>query len=181
MHYTMNMVYNFYSSLLNRIISFLLAFSLLAVTFTFAVDENVKQEFSVLYRATSICEYYNSLTNLSYDIINKVLKSANVNISFANTKTNTTKNKKTNKKNSRFDFVQPNNENSIKNLTAQKLSLTNIVFVPDNLKFYSIENYTLVNNIFILFFILLSFCYFARGNIDDNINFYNRTKENRLV
>ena len=109
------------------------------------------------------------------------LKSANINLSYTSTKTETTKNKKTNKKHNRFDFAQLDNKNGIKSFNVTNLSLTNTLFSTENFKLHQEENYILTNTIFILLFLFLGFCYFARGNIDDNIKFYNKRIENRLV
>lgn len=171
---------NYLSSLLNKTVSFLLALSLLAATFSFAADENVKQDFSILYKATSICEYYSSLANFSYEMIDKVLKSANINLSYSSTKTNSTNNKKKNKQNTRFDFVEPNNENDIKNLKSVNLYYGSVLFFENSFKIYTLENIISINNIFVLLFLFFGFCYFARGNIEDNIKFYKKIKD-RLV
>ncbi len=173
-------ILNRFSLISNKLISFLLAFSLLAATFSFASDENIRQEFSLLYKATSICEYYNSVTNFSYEVISKVLKSANVNLTCSSAKAKNSKKEKQNKTNSRLDFVQPNNENILKTFKSAD-SFDNILFFNNNFKFSRSEDISFINSfITLLFMVLLNFCYFARGNID-NIKFYNKTVKNRLV
>ena len=67
-----------FTFLFNKFVAFLLIFSLSVLSFSFSADENVKQEINTLYNATSISDYYKSITNFSYTLINKILESANV-------------------------------------------------------------------------------------------------------
>ena len=172
---------NCLSSLYNKTISFLLALSLLAATFSFAADDKIKQEFSALYKSTSICEYYNSMTKFSYGIISKVLKSSNINFAYTSKKTENSKDKKQSKKNNRFDFVQSNNESDLKIFKSMNLLYGSIFFSGNNFKFHSSDNTVFINNIIVLLFIFFGFCCLARGNIDNDIKFYNKIIKYCLV
>ena len=65
-------------SFLNKFVVLLITISLLFVSFSFNFEKNIKQELSNLYEATSVCACYNTITNFSYVIINKILESTKI-------------------------------------------------------------------------------------------------------
>ena len=106
----------FCSSFFYKVVSFLLTISLLSVSFSFSFDENVKQKLNDLYEATSVCEYYNTITNFSYGIINKILESAKITLTeTAAQKDNTEKKEKENNNQNNLYFVKSTNEKEINN------------------------------------------------------------------
>lgn len=174
----------FYFLFINRFIALLLTISLLSVSFSFNFDKNIKQEFNTLYKATSVCEYYNAVTNFSYGIINKILKSANMVSKDETCSQSNNAEKKDTKNNNRSDlcFVQLTNERE----TNHTINFSNFS------SFYSLLNSNirfdfLLNKIFLKFHIFELSCiptffhYFARGNIEDNILNNNLLTGNRLV
>lgn len=174
----------FYFLFINRFVALLLTISLLSISFSFNFDKNIKQEFNTLYKATSVCEYYTTLTNFSYGIINKILKSVNM-VSKDETCSQKNKTEKKDTKNSDSSdlyFVQLTNEKEANHI----MNFSN--FSP----FYSLLNSNicfafLLNKIFFKFHIFELNCiqtffhYFARGNIEGNILINNLLIENRLV
>ena len=120
--------FNFCSSLFNRVIALLVTISLLSVSFSFNFDKNIKKEFNVLYEATSVCEYYNTLTNFSYGIINKILESTNIVLTEANSQKSNTekKEKEENNEQNNLYFVKSNNEKEI--TTSKKFNIYNLNF-----------------------------------------------------
>lgn len=168
-------------SFFNKSIALLVIVSLLSISFSFNIDENVKQELNTLYKSTSICEYYNTLTNFSYGIINKILESTNI---FLADKTSQSDNNKEESKNSaeqnNLYFVKTTNETKIS--TSKNINNYNISMLCE-------QNYStpLLNKIIFKFHTLklscitLLFCYFARDSIGENINIINIIKGFRLV
>ncbi len=174
---------NSFLSVFNKSIALLVIFSILSVTFSFNIDENIKQDLNTICKATSVSDYYRSLTNFSYNIIGKILESTN--ISLTGTKTqeeNKDTQKKANNKES-LTFVKTDNEIKIKapNLLTN-YNFYDFGFIPstgNNFKFllnkFFFHIHTLKLSLATMFC-----CYFARGNIDI-INLNNIIKENRLV
>ena len=170
---------NLFVSFFNKSIALSVIFSLLSVSFCFNIDKKFKHEINTLYKSTSICEYYNSLANFSYGIINKILESTNIFLVDKSSQSNN--NNKENKKNSeqnKLYFVKTTTENDLK--TSLSKDFNGFAFS------LLCKDSTLLNNIIFKFHIFkltcttILFCYFARGNIDI-INFNNIMKENRLV
>jgi len=176
--------FDFCSSFFNKIVVLLITISLLSVSFSFNFDKNTKQELNDLYKATSVCEYYNAITNFSYGIINKILKSTDIistNDDFSQKED--TPEKATKEFNSTdLCFVQLTNEEGIKFL---KNFNTFYFFCPLLDTYFSFN--LLLNKIFFKFHIFELSCiqtffhYFARGNIEENILINNILMENRLV
>ena len=169
-----------FTFLFNRLVTFVLIFSLSVLSFSFTTDENVKQEINTLYNATSISEYYNSITNFSYTLINKILESANVVLTEKSSKKrNDNKQNKTTKE--KLDFVKLNSEKEIKFLNNHSSVFYNILF--DTYTFFYDLAINVVPNLydFNSFYIKTNCCYFARGNIENIININNIAIENRLV
>lgn len=171
---------NLFISFFNKCLALLVIFSLLSISFSFNIDETVKQEFGVLYKSTSISEYYNSITNFSYGIINKILESTNINLVSTTSQKNEAENK--DKKSSGqkdLYFVKTTTENDLK----LSKNFDNCGFSLLNEKSYSTP---LLNKIIFKFYtfklmcITILFCYFARDNIED-INIINITGKVRLV
>ena len=174
---------SFCSSFFNKIIALLLTVSLLSVSFSFNFDKGIKQELNALYEATSVCEYYNTLTNFSYGIINKILESTNIVLTETSSQKDKTENKdqKNNKQNDLY-FVKSTNEKEINHLK----SFNTIPFFNTLLNKNICFNFLLNKNIFNFLIFQLSctmtfFCYFARRSIDDNIIINNILIKNRLV
>ncbi len=162
------------SSFFYKIVSFLLTISLLSVSFSFSFDENIKQKLNNLYEATSVCEYYNTITNFSYGIINKILESTKITLNEQSPQKNNTekKEKESNQQNNLY-FVKSTNEKEINN--SKKISNYNFpslnVFFSGNTDFnFLINNFVYRIYTFKLTCITLLLCYFARDNIDENIN-----------
>ena len=176
--------FGFCSSFFNKIVVSLITISLLSVSFSFNFDKNIEQEFNTLYKATSVCEYYNTITNFSYGIINKILKSANMISTDVVSSQKSNEEKKDTKNNNPSDlyFVQLTNEKEANHI----MNFSNFS------SFYSLLNSNicfnlLLNKIFFKFHIFELSCiqtffhYFARGNIEGNILINNLLIENRLV
>jgi hypothetical protein len=165
-------------------VSFLLTISLLSVSFSFSFDKNVKEKLNILYEATSVCEYYNTLTNLSYGIINKILESTKITLTEKTSqKDNTEKKEKENSNQNNLYFVNSTNEKEIN--SSKKINNYNFpslnVFFNDNTGFnFLINNFVYRIYTFKLTCITLLLCYFARDNIDD-ININKIIKKVRLV
>ena len=169
-----------FTFLFNKFVTFVLIFSLSVLSFSFSADENIKQELNTLYNATSISDYYNSITNFSYTLINKILESANVVLTEKSSKKrNDNKQNKTTKE--KFDFVKLNTEKEIKFLNNHSSVFYNILF--DTYIFFYDLPINVIPNLYDFgsFYIKTDYCYFARGNIEDIININNTVKENRLV
>ena len=174
---------NSFLSVFNKSIALLVTISLLSITVFFNIDENVKQDLNTICKATSISDYYRSVTNFSYNVINKILESTN--IFLTNTKTQKenkdTQKKETNKEN--LAFVKTDNENKIK---VSKF-FNNYNFCDFSYLSTAGNNFKFLLNSFFFHIHTLKLslatmfcCYFARGNIDI-INLNNIIKENRLV
>lgn len=171
------------SSFFYKIVSFLLTVSLLSVSFSFSFDENIKQKLNDLYKATSVCEYYNTITNFSYGIINKILESTKINLTEETTtqKNNTEKKESNNQYN--LYFVNSTNEKEINN--SKKINNYNFsslnVFCSSNEDFgFSLNQFVYRIYMLNLTCITLLLCFFARDNIDD-ININRIIKKVRLV
>ena len=173
---------NLFIPLFNKIIVYMIIFSLLSVSFSFNIHENIKQELNDLYKATSVCEYYNTITNFSYGIINKILESTNIVL------TNSTKNNNERKENNTkrvnyLDFVQPKNEHNIKNFKSINNNFINKLLYCFNENNYFQKSilikYIYNSKTFMLMF--YKFYYYARGNIEDIINFNNIKKTHKRL
>ena len=177
-------MYNFklFPSLFNKIIIFFMIISLLSLSFSFNFDKNIKQELNTLYEATSFCEYYNSITNFSYSIINKILESTNIVLEKGFPQKNKDTNNNSNKDKKTLDFVQLNKQqekSNLKNFVSNDLVCYGLLQLNNKITyFYKILIFEL--HILQLVIIGLFFCYFARRNIDENI-ILNNILENRLV
>ncbi len=176
---------NSFLSVFNKSIALLVTISLLSISFAFNMDENVKKELDTLYKSTSICEYYNSITNFSYGIINKILESTK--IVLVDKTSQSDKNKEENKKNTeqnKLYFVKTTNETKVsssRNLQNSGFSFVSSLISTDN-SFNLLLNKNIFKFcIFKLSCIVLLFCYFARDNIGENININNIIKRFRLV
>ena len=171
---------NLFVSFFNKSIALLVIFSLLSISFSFNIDENVKQEIDTLYKSTSICEYYNSLAKFSYGVINKILESTNI---FLTDKTSQSDNNKEESKKSgeqnNLYFVKTTTENDLK--VSKNVNNCSVSLLNENS--YSTP---LLNNIIFKFHtfkltcITILFCYFARDSIGENI-INNITGKIRLV
>ena len=175
--------FNSFLSLLNKSIALLITFSLLSISFSFYFDENIKRELNILYEATSVCEYYNTITNFSYGIINKILESTKIVLKDTASKNSSKEKKNDTKQNNKIEFVKVENEKELKAVNT---------FSDNDLSFvYTFGSSTKIMNIlktFVLDFYTLFlnkqnllFCYFPRGNIDTNININSIIEEIRLV
>ena len=177
--------FNLCSSFFNKFISIFLTISLLSVSFSFYFDENIKRELNILYEATSVCEYYNTITNFSYGIINKILESTNINLTETTSQKNNTDKKENNKneQNSLY-FVKTGSEKEIRD--SNKISnyntlQSNIFLINNNNCFnFLLENVTYNLYTFKLICITFFLCYCARDNIED-ININNIIRKVRLV
>lgn len=167
--------------LFNKFISLLLIFSLSVLSFSFSADENIKQEIGVLYSATSISNYYNSITKISYNLINKILESANVVVNVTSSQKEKNKKEQKNKNNKNLDLLKLNAEKEIKLSDTYHSSFYTVLFDAHIFSYQTVSGS--VRNLFVygLFYIKTSFCYFARGNIDNIININNIMEGNRLV
>ncbi|MBQ3942696.1 MAG: hypothetical protein II669_00075 [Elusimicrobia bacterium] len=175
--------FGLFLSFINKSIALLIIFALLSVSFSFNINANIKEEFNSLYKTTSISEYYNSIANFSYGIINKILESTKIVLKDTASK-NSSKGKKNNtKQNNKIEFVKVENEKELKAVNT---------FSDNDLSFvYTFGSSTKIMNIlktFVLDFYTLFlnkqnllFCYFPRGNIDTNININSIIEEIRLV
>ena len=174
---------NSFLSVFNKSIALLVTISLLSISVFFNIDENIKQDLNTICKATSISDYYRSVTKFSYNIIGKILESTNISLTGTRTQK---ENKDTQKKAANKEtltFVKTDNENQIK---VSKL-LTNynfydFSFIPstgNNFKFLLNKNFFHIHTLKLSLATMFC-CYFARGNIDI-INLNNIIKENRLV
>ena len=180
-------MYNFslYSSFLNKFIALFVTITLLFVSFSFRFEANLKQELNNLYEATSVCEYYNTITNFSYGIINKILESTNINLTTPVSQ-NDKAGKKEEPKNNQDNlyFVKSTNERESANIKTFNYSN---IYLYDILLSQNIYSSMLLNKIFLKFHIFkishipTIFCYLARGNIDDIIKINNILKDIRFV
>lgn len=173
---------NLFVSFFNKSIALLVIFSLLSISFSFNIDENVKQEIDTLYKSTSICEYYNSLAKFSYGVINKILESTNIFLTYKTSQSDNNKeeSKKSGEQNNLY-FVKTTTENDLKISLSKDLNDYSLSLLGG--ESYStplLSNIVFKFHMFKLTCITVLFCYFARGNIDI-INFNNMIKENRLV
>ena len=173
---------NLFLSFFNKTIALLITFSLLSISFSFNIDENIKQEFGTIYKSTSISEYYNSIANFSYGIINKILESTKI-VLVDKTSQNGSKkeeNKKSNSQNDLF-FVKTTNETKLgtsKNLDNNNHNISLLgekscsapLLSESVFKFHTLK----------LICITMLFCYFARDGIED-ININNIIEKIRLV
>ena len=177
--------FNLYSLFFNKLISLLVTISLLSVSFFFYFDENIKQELNILYEATSVCEYYNTITNFSYGIINKILESTNITLTeTASTQNNTDKKEKTNNEQNNLYFVKSTNEKEIsesKKINDYNAIVSNIFLINTTQLNILLKNFTYHFCTFkLICIIIILFCYFARNNIE-SININNIIKKVRLV
>ncbi len=180
-------MYNFNrcSSFLNKFITLLVTISLLSVSFSFNFEENIKQELNTLYEATSVCEYYNAITNFSYDIINKILESTNIALTEKSTQKNGAekKNQKSSTKNNLY-FVKSANEKELNNssfFNHYKFYSSDILLNKEIYFVFTLNKIIIKFHIFKLSRVKTIFCYFARGNIDSILNITNKIKLLRLV
>ena len=162
--------FNYCLTFFNKIIIWLVTISLLSVSFSFNFDGKIKQELNTLCEATSISDYYNTLTNLSYGIINKILESTNISLAEKVSQENNTEKEeeKSNTQNNLY-FVKSTNEKEVTNsikfnyykfYLSDMLSVKNISFILSlNKIFLKFQNIGFI-------YIKNAFCYFARGNID---------------
>ena len=172
--------FNLFLSFFNKTIALLITFSLLSISFSFNIDKNIKQEFGTLYKSTSICEYYNSIANFSYGVINKILESTNIFLIDRTSKNDTNKeeSKKSNNQNDLY-FVKTTTEKELK--VSEKVGDYNFSLLGNGS--YSA---LLLNDIISKFHTLklscitMIFCYFARDSIGD-ININNIIGKVRLV
>lgn len=177
--------FNLCLSFLNKFIALFVTISLLSVSFSFNFDENIKQELNTLYEATSVCEYYNTITNFSYGIINKILESTNIVSTVSSSQKDNTdkKEEKTNKDYSLY-LLKSSNEKENSNLKIFDHYNFSLFYILLNRNFYFnflLNNFFFKLHIFKLDTITTFFCYFARGNIDYIINFNNIIRNLRLV
>ena len=180
-------MYNFKwcSLFLNKFITLLVTISLLSVSFSFNFEENIKQELNTLYEATSVCEYYNAITNFSYGIINKILESTNIVLTEKTTQKNNAekKDQKDSTKNNLY-FVKSTNEKELNNskfLNNYNFYSSHILLNREIYFIVALNKIIVKFHIFKLSHVKTIFCYFARGNIDSILNITNRIKMLRLV
>lgn len=177
--------FNLCSSFLNKLIVFVITISLLSVSFSFSFDENIKQELNTLYEATSFCEYYNTITNFSYDIINKILESANIVSTLSSSQKDNTDNKEKNsKKDYNLYLLKTANERETNNLKILNYYNFSLFYILLDRNFYFnslLSKFFFKLHVFKLNTITTFFCYFARGNIDYIIKFNNIIINLRLV
>ena len=155
-------------------------FSLLSISFSFNIDENIKQEFGTLCKSTSICEYYNSIANFSYGVINKILESTKINLVATPTQKDKDENKDK-KSSSQKDlyFVKTTTEKELK--VSEKIGDYNFYLLSKESYSAPLLNELISKfHIFKLSCITLLFCYFARDSIGD-ININNIIGKVRLV
>ena len=172
--------FNSFLSLLNKSIALLITFSLLSISFSFNIDETVKQEFGMLYKSTSISEYYNSITNFSYGIINKILESTKINLVPTATQKDNAENKE-NKSTGQKDlyFVKTTTENDLK--VSRNVNDCSVSLLNENSYCTPMSNNIIFKfHTFKLTCITILFCYFARDSIGENI-INNITGKVRLV
>ena len=176
--------FNLFLSLFNRFVALSVIFSLLVISFSFNIDNEIKKEFGTLYKSTSISDYYNSIANFSYGIINKILESTNIVLSDKTTNQREDEDKKDTAKNKEnLAFVKTDNENKIKTAVFQNNCNGSVLCALLNTNFnfnYLLRKFIFRLHMFRFCFITTIFCYFARGNIDI-INFNNMIEGNRLV
>lgn len=173
--------FNLFLSFFNKTVALLIIFSLLSISFSFNVDKNIKQEFGTLYKSTSISEYYNSIANFSYGVINKILESTNIFI--VNKTSQNDREKEGNKNNTNKNdlyFVKTTTEKELK--VSQKFNAYNFVLTGKQSYIAPLLNKIIFKfHTFKLTCITLLFCYFARDNIGENININNIIGKIRLV
>lgn len=165
---------------IRKTVAFFITFSLMLCLFSFNIDEFVKQDFVMLYNATSISDCYNSITNVSFNIINSILKSVNV-VSVINSESSKGNNSKQDKKSKQKDNLYFNVQNSNNLKIVKNVFVENLFYMTTYLKSFVFERRKFYIDIFYFIFMLFGFCYAARGNIDNIINLNNLTKSFRLV
>lgn len=178
-----------YSCFLKKFITLLLTITLLSVSFSFNFDKNITQELNTLYEATSVCEYYNTITNLSYSIINKILESTNINLTTSVSQRNEMEKKEKEEKeqSNKYNlyFVKTTFEKEVKYskiFNNYKFSIQNILLLNKLFYFNLLSSkFLFTDNIFKLSYIAVFFCYLARDNIEGNLNINNIIREVRLV
>lgn len=179
-------MYNFSlcSSFLNKFVVLAVTISLLFVSFSFSFEKNIKQELSNLCEATSVCACYNTITNFSYGIINKILESTKIVLTEENSqKNNNEKEEQKNDTQNNLYFVKSTNEkeiNNLKNFNYFKFYLSDILLNKKICFVFVLSTVIFKFNLFKLNTVKTIFCYFARGNID-SINIINNIKRFRLV
>lgn len=171
-------------SFLNKFVVLLITISLLFVSFSFNFEKNIKQELSNLYEATSVCACYNTITNFSYVIINKILESTKIVLTEETSqKSDNKKEEQKNDTQNNLYFVKSTNEkeiNNLKNLNYFKFYLSDILLNTKICFVFVLSTVIFKLNLFKLNTVKTIFCYFARGNID-SINIINNIKRFRLV
>ena len=165
---------------IRKTVAFFITLSLMLCLFSFNIDEFVKQDFVMLYNATSISDCYISITNVSFNIINNILKSVNV-VWAVNSENNKESNSKQDKKSKQKDNLYFNVQNSNNLKVFKNVSVENLFYMTTYLKSFVFERRIFYTDIFYFVFVLFGFCYAARGNIDNIINLKNLTKSFRLV
>lgn len=164
-------MFNLSVSLFKKFITLLICVSILSMVSVFDVEENIKNEINTLCKATSISDYYNTITNFSYSLISTLLESTKIVIDNTKQNQNDNKNNKTDEKNkTSFIFVQSSNKNLKSSQFAKNISFNNVILIPGTFKNYLFQKYIFYIHTVVLIFMLLIFCYFARGNIEENKN-----------
>ncbi len=170
------------SKKLHKIISCFISFFMLSSLYipALGIYDTVSDDVRHVYQTSGFSDYYSFIALLPVKIITKFVVETNKSENIAsNKKTSEKSREKKSGRNNNFDvaFVS----GSINQKVSNQYDQTKYGVIPLKHEFNVFCQYFEFNMIFLSFVIMLCFCFFARGDTEDNIFNNINTQKLRLV